>query len=731
MKRLLGRFLFITISLLGLLAIGLYLSTQLVIEHYRPQLVAEISDSVGCPVTYSRATIKLTPALEVVLYDAAVMGTDLGFEVTAPYVSAEVQIQALLNRHVDFDRLSLRAPSIVLIASSATTSLSVPPTPSSPIPAQPARTNAIPLPGIKSISIESGRIDTRDQRGQQRTILDDLSINSAVTSTVSTIALSPSSASFAVPVQLRGDVRLPFTASLQQLTYTISPRSLLLNNARLDTGDSSLSVSGSTNLDSGIMSANIQGSNVDLRVIQQVLGVQGFKGRADVQGDLSYDDQKLVASGTSTLKGVTIVARTGEIYGVDSLSGPLSVTYASTQGTQMSSPKVYVRGFSYRDPNVTLKGVEGELDGLSGVIGSDGAAVFSVSLKSTALNLVSGPLTIGHIASAQAPLKITVPATTGYSVAGPVTASGVDLTFHGRPMSSASGSVDMLVSNSVLRFISQNIQAKSNNQALALSGTVEINDTAYNITNIVAKAAGGSLAATVNIKRAPQQQVDAEVLAKGLDVSSAKALFSGKTPESFSGTVDHLSVKATARKDDILASAKGEGVIAVTDGSLSQASFDKRVVGLIKAIPVVGSAVSFSSKPHGDSNYQQLQGGMLKEMAADFLIGGGRFSSKNMKGQGRFMSLQAEGDLTFEGQLNLQASAIYLEQNLKALAGPITPLGTLFGNLGKIEIPLLVTGKVDSPQISADLTRLQDVTMPGRAISPILRGIGGLVDGGK
>jgi hypothetical protein len=72
---------------------------------------------------------------------------------------------------------------------------------------------------------------------------------------------------------------------------------------------------------------------------------------------------------------------------------------------------------------------------------------------------------------------------------------------------------------------------------------------------------------------------------------------------------------------------------------------------------------------------------------------------------------------------------VYLEQNLKALAGPITPLGSLFGTIGKIEIPLLITGSVNNPQINADLTRLQDITVPGRAISPILRGLGAVVDG--
>ena len=92
------------------------------------------------------------------------------------------------------------------------------------------------------------------------------------------------------------------------------------------------------------------------------------------------------------------------------------------------------------------------------------------------------------------------------------------------------------------------------------------------------------------------------------------------------------------------------------------------------------------------------------------------------------MTIKAEGDVSFEGQLTMAASAIYLEQNLKALAGPVTPLGDLFGSIGKIEIPLLVTGTVGSPQISADLTRLQDISMPGRALSPIFRGLGGLVE---
>jgi len=285
----------------------------------------------------------------------------------------------------------------------------------------------------------------------------------------------------------------------------------------------------------------------------------------------------------------------------------------------------------------------------------------------------------------------------------------------------------MLVSNTVLRFITKGIQTQSNGIPVNLSGTVEINDTSYSVPNLVGQLAGGSLASSITIQRFPKSQVHAEVLAKGLDVSAVKSLVSGDPKASFSGRIDHLSVKATARKDDLLSSATGDGVIEITDGSVARANFDRRVVGLIRAIPVVGEAVSFTASATDSSTYE-MQGGMMKELTADFTLGGGRINSNNIKAQGKFSNLVASGDISFHGELNIVASAVYLEQNLRALAGPIRPLGSLFGSIGKIEIPLLIQGTIGTPKISADLSRLQDVSMPGRAISPILRGLGSVVD---
>jgi hypothetical protein len=729
MKRIATNIVITALLLLTVGASAVYFGTQALLEAYRPQLIAEITDAVGCPVTYGRATIKLTPALEIVLYDVKVMGTDLGFEVTSPYFSAEVKVRALLNRDLDFDRITLRSPSIVLITGGRSSAGPQPSQVTTPPPAvAPSSQRTAPLAGIDVISIDSGTIVKRNRNGAESTLLEDLHITSGVTSQGSTMSISPSQASFVVPIRVKGDKRLGFSAAVEQLTYTTNPKSISVHSAHLITGSSSLRVSGSMDLDGGTVSGQIQGTKVGIGVIQQIVGASGLSGSADIQANITADEQNFNATGTLALTNSQAIATTGERYGVSSLSGPFSVSRTLGHGTTIQSDQVSIQGFSYADPNVTLNHANGTLSAISGTIAENGATSFTVALKSTGLDLTSGPFTIKRIESVNAPLTITIPPQPGYSVVGPVKATGVDMTYYGRPMIGSSGSVDMLVSHTILRFTSQSIKTQSNGLPIALSGTVEVTNDQYKASNIVGQVAGGSLAANVNIQRSPRQEVETEVLAKGIDISSLKALAMGEKRSNFSGLINHISVKASSRKDALLPNARGNGVIQITDGTVQHAHYDKNVVGLIKAIPVLGEAVSFTADATDGSTYQ-MQGGMMKELTADFTIGTGRLSTQNLKGQGRYVNLQGSGDISFDGQLNIVASAIYLEQNLKALAGPITPLGSLFGTIGKIEIPLLIGGTVGDPQIRADLGRLQDVTAPGRALSPIFRGLGSVVNG--
>lgn len=725
-KRIAKSLLVTVVLTLALGAATMYYGTQALLEYYRPQLVAEISDAVGCPVSYSKATIKLTSSLEVVLHDVSVMGTKLGFEVIAPHLGAEVNLRGLAQRHLDFDKITLQSPSITLITgASATPTSSAPPTQATQPPQQTSSMSL--LPGVAMISIDSGRISRRDSSGHESVILEQLHIESGLAARGAAVTIAPSQASFVIPVGKHTAKQLSFTASLQGLTYSTNPQVLTIQSAQLMTGSSSLAVSGSLDLATGSATASVQGNKVAIASLQQVLSAKALSGTVDVQANVTLSENSLQVTGNFGLSGAKYVASTGESYGVDSLSGPLLVQRATGKGLSVTSQSLAVQGFSYQDPNVTLQHVNGTLSNITGSVGDDTAAAFSVVVHGTGLDLVSGPFVIKKIGSVDSPLTITIPASSGYSVAGPVKAAGVDMTFHGRPFTGALGAVDMLVSNTILRFDTKNITTQSSGAQLGLSGRLEISDSAYTLTNLVGQVAGGSLAATATIQRDPKQQVDAEVLAKGLDIATVKSLWTGDAKAAFSGKIDHLSVKATARKREILSSATGDGVIQITDGTVTHAQFDRRAVGLIKAIPVVGEAVSFTSTATDSSTYE-MNGGMLKELTADFTIKAGRIISENIKGQGKFSNLVANGDISFGGEIHMSASAVYLEQNLRSLAGPIRPLGSLLGTIGKIEIPLLIRGSIGDPQISADLSRLQDISSPGRALSPIFKGIESVMD---
>jgi hypothetical protein len=192
--------------------------------------------------------------------------------------------------------------------------------------------------------------------------------------------------------------------------------------------------------------------------------------------------------------------------------------------------------------------------------------------------------------------------------------------------------------------------------------------------------------------------------------------------------VNNFSTDATADKTNLLQTLQGSGHLEVSDGTLKKLRFRKEVVDLVEAIPVVGSAVSFTADAT-DSNTYAMQGGALKGFSCDFLLKDSAVTTNNLKASGRYSNIELQGKLFFDGRLDAQASAVFLEQNIKALGGPIKPLGRLMGNIVRIEIPLLVQGTIDSPTVSADFSRLHEVSMPGRAVGSVMRGIEEAVTG--
>jgi hypothetical protein len=206
------------------------------------------------------------------------------------------------------------------------------------------------------------------------------------------------------------------------------------------------------------------------------------------------------------------------------------------------------------------------------------------------------------------------------------------------------------------------------------------------------------------------------------------SLIYGRAVATLGGVVNSFSTDATADKDNFLATLKGKGQLEVSDGTLKKVRFRREVVDLIEAIPAVGAAVSFTTDAT-DSNTYAIQGGALKGFSCDFSLKDAAVTTNNLKASGKYSNVEIQGKLFFDGRLDAQASAVYLEQNIKALGGPIKPLGRLMGNIGRIEIPLLVQGTIDTPTISADFSRLHEVSMPGRAVGSLLSGIEGVVRG--
>ena len=81
--------------------------------------------------------------------------------------------------------------------------------------------------------------------------------------------------------------------------------------------------------------------------------------------------------------------------------------------------------------------------------------------------------------------------------------------------------------------------------------------------------------------------------------------------------------------------------------------------------------------------------------------------------------------------MDIEGSAVYLEETLSKLGGPFKFLRTLIGNIGKVEIPVKIKGKAQDPEVEAHLSNVLRILAPGRAVENIGEGVSDIFDGIK
>ncbi len=688
-----------------------------------------LSDATGYQITFASASLKLLPFIGVRLEDGIATSIAGCSTWRLGSVSVRVELLPLLQKRLEIRRVEVEALDGALGINEGSASLvteagercDVPSgsAASSPAAAIPSTSLSVST-NLDDLRLLSGHLTLFGAHARHTVEVDDLRASLAISKgLVSLPTLSLKGSLDEVPFALEAD-----NASLNPARSAFS-----LPSSAVSLGGQSVAVSGSYDGVRKTGRGSIRAERITLAQDEGIFlsGLPSIKGEAafrldvdasgenfDISGDvrltkaslggsMSAEEVSLVGiksrlSGASRqLVSSSVLVRgfhcrdDRDTYTVDAVRGDLTVDNATSLAV---TGGLEVSNFGFADEDTTIERASAKLDSISGEISSGGDVAVRLVLDASSIYLRNPNIVITSVATVSAPLTITIPEVGGYSVTGPVTIAGGEMSVLDKKLSDTGGTIQMSVASKLKTFSSDNLSTSSLGEPLRGATFFAMTHDDYKISNTSFSVGGGSLAATLTLGRHKKGPMDATLRGSNIALASLYRAVAQREDSPIQGSAELLTASIAAESADIPGTAQGTGSVRLSDVVFTTVDVQELAQGAITSIPFVGPKITPSKALE-----PLLDGGF----SSSLVIGDRALSMPDLRLQ--FSNLTVEGGLKagLDSALSGNVSLVYLEETFRMLGFGIEPLGSFLAREGRVAIPLTVSGTLDAPSFSPDM----------------------------
>ncbi|MBN8551140.1 MAG: hypothetical protein J0M12_17635, partial [Deltaproteobacteria bacterium] len=474
----------------------------------------------------------------------------------------------------------------------------------------------------------------------------------------------------------------------------------------------SLGISGMPAGLKGTLSGKLKISLTDAKAVQGDVSVSNFAYGKDLKaGLLSLTNVSVQLSGSSLQKvsansaAKNLFIRNGtDEYSAGSLQGDL--LFIAGSAWKFSSNKMSFGGFGYSDQETTLREVNADLKTISVGANARGDIDATAQLSGYALKLqhleakgsTNPPdLEIKQIGSAEAPLRLKLPSSGGYELSGTMNVKDGALVWQKRDFQKINGSIRALISGPLKKFEAIPLQFIAEKESGSLRGAFEMTAAEFKLSDTTLSAFGGVTTVGVSLGREGRRELRSTTSIRNVDAGRAIPLVSPQDAGAFVGTLKQAALVFNARWGDFKRSATGSGSVEVLQGDVKKFDLTRVLGNALSAIP--GVSISKGSSSRGDGPESPAQ-----SSRAEFQIQPNLVIINSMELQRDSYSVRGSGTADFEGHISATARVTFLKENLGMLGSGLQAVTSLLGGLGRIDIPILISGKIPEVSINVDMS---------------------------
>ena len=379
--------------------------------------------------------------------------------------------------------------------------------------------------------------------------------------------------------------------------------------------------------------------------------------------------------------------------------------------------------FLYQDSQTKVDKVRAGLKEIEVTISKKTDVVAKVQVHNGTVNVTNDGVRVESVESVSAPITVEVPASGGYKVSGPVSVLKGKVNTLNRDLSEVSGTVDILISGPLKEFIAKELNATVMERKLLAKAHFLMEKPHYLVKFANLSIEEGNIGISGKLSREEDKRFEANIHAAMVKAENFFPLITKSTSAKLLGKMNTLQGKITGRMDAPLDSLKGEGSFMFSHPDIQSFSLSASLAKAVSKIPLVGYKVV----PN-----EMLEKEMVDEAVGEFTIENKTVHFSDLMIRRTNYVLRGKGSMDFELNTDFTASVVFFEETFQSLGLGFDKLGRLLGKVGKISIPLFITGKIPDISINPDIATLakdnSGFTLIGDTLSVIGDVGGGVID---
>lgn len=670
------------------MVLALVVSINLLVESERESIEYFLQDSFSLDVNYRKATVKFIPRLALSLEKFVVINPK---NLEKPHLiseSAKIEIDllALFVDQILIDRLSLENAVIIYQKSDEKS-------------ADKLSFGFLDklISSVENFEIEDGRLILEKKGEDKFKEINHINLSSQVSADYGLIEFPR--------LELDFDYRQnKYRLDANDLKLELKANKLSASDLLVEVADGSLNFSDLVFENFKFKHFSLETKSLDLSLLGNLYGLfssvsnelasqKGFLS-SEFNAKRSASDFSLV--GQFDLQNYEIKSKQ-DYYKAASISGPIELLIVEAADTKISSSKLKAIGFAFSDEQTRLENVDMDMQNLSVNIDANTDVSAKFYLKGSSLNLEAPSVQIFEIDSLTGPLTVEIPSTGGYLVQGPGHLEGGKLAVFDKALDQASADVDMYISRPKKAFKTTNLSYLFAGNMQSLSASLQITPSIYELNDASIAQGNGRFGINAQMMRGKENDFSFDIDVSNFDFKSILSFFVKENDaDEYTGILESLVAHAQGNKSSFLESLNGYGNFRFRQGIIRNLNLSEKVINVLEQVKFINPM----SKPKitDDEREQELKG--------VFRITEQKVYFDELNISRNWYTINGKGQLKFDLGLKIRARLVLLRETFKTLGLGIKPIEKLFEELGAIEIPIMIDGKLPKIDVMPDLKEM-------------------------